>query len=156
MLACARFFYSTGRDGSWGRPLDRWLVAIHPRWGSPWLGTLLVGAAGMALCFVDLRQLEILSGTGLIAIYAGLAVASIVARRRGQIRHGGYRMPLYPLAPFATFAGLGLITWATWLDHDNGRAALIATVVQMGLAAAYYWLVLRGRGWTAVVPTDPA
>jgi amino acid transporter len=31
VLACARFFYGTGRDRSWGRPLDLWLTAIHPR-----------------------------------------------------------------------------------------------------------------------------
>jgi amino acid transporter len=152
VLACARFFYGTGRDGSWGRPLDRWMTAIHPRWGSPWLGTLIVGAVGMLLCFVDLKQLEILSGTGLIAIYAGIGVAAMVARRRGQTGQAGYRMPLYPLAPLATFAGLALIGWATWLDVEEGRPALVATAAQIALSASYYWLVLRPRGWTASVP----
>ncbi|MDB5695665.1 MAG: amino acid transporter, partial [Sphingomonas bacterium] len=47
VLACARFFYGTGRDRSWGRPLDGWLTAMHPRLGSPWAATLLLGAAGM-------------------------------------------------------------------------------------------------------------
>lgn len=89
VLACARFFYGTARDGSWGRPLDRWMVAIHPRWGSPWLGTLLVGGVGMALCLLPLRLLEVWSGAGLIAIYLGIAVAAVVAQRRGQTGRSG-------------------------------------------------------------------
>ncbi|MDQ2892404.1 MAG: APC family permease, partial [Pseudomonadota bacterium] len=50
ILACARFFYGTARDGSWGRPLDRWMAQIHPRFGSPWVGTLIVGGVGVACC----------------------------------------------------------------------------------------------------------
>ncbi|MEX7335933.1 amino acid permease, partial [Pseudomonas aeruginosa] len=40
ILACARFFYGTARDGSWGRPLDQWMTQVHPKFGSPWVGTL--------------------------------------------------------------------------------------------------------------------
>lgn len=152
VLACARFFYGTARDGSWGRPFDRWMVAIHPRWGSPWLGTLIVGAVGMALCFLPLRLLEVWSGAGLIAIYAGIALAAIVGRRTGLTTHAGYRMPLYPLAPIVTLIALTMIAWATWFDLDEGRPAIIATLVQIALAAGYYQLVLKRRGWTAVIP----
>jgi amino acid transporter len=152
VLACARFFYSTARDGSWGSPLDRWLVAVHPRFGSPWLGTLAIGAAGMGLCFVDLRWLEILSGTGLVAIYAGIAVAAIVGRRRGTLAHAAYRMPLYPLAPAVTLAALAYVAWTSWLDADGGRWALIATAAQVAASLAYYALVLRRRGWAVRLP----
>lgn len=152
VLACARFFYGTARDGSWGRPLDRWLLAIHPRWQSPWLGTMMVGGAGMLLCFLPLRLLEVWSGAGLIAIYAGIALAAIVGRRTGATAHARYRMPLYPLAPIVTIVALALITWATWFDLEEGRPAVIATLVQIAIAAGYYLLVLRRRNWTAVIP----
>ena len=152
VLACARFFYGTARDGSWGRPLDRWLTAVHPRFGSPWLGTLIVGGVGMVLCFLPLRLLEVWSGAGLIAIYAGIALAAVVGRRTGATAHARYRMPLYPLAPAVTFAALAGVTWATWWDVAEGRPAIVATAVQIALAAAYYLLVLRRRGWTVVVP----
>ena len=148
VLACARFFYGTARDGSWGRPLDRWLRAIHPAWNSPWAATLFVGLAGMALCVLPLRLLEILSGTGLVAIYAGLAVAAMVGRRSGATAHARYRMPFYPLAPLVTLAALALIAAATWADAAEGRPALIATVAQMAIAALYYLWRLRRRGWT--------
>ena len=152
VLACARFFYGTARDGSWGRPFDRWMLAIHPRWESPWIGTLLVGGVGMLLCFLPLRLLEVWSGAGLIAIYAGIAVAAMVGRRGGGTAHARYRMPWYPLAPVVTIVALVLITWATWFDLEEGRPAIVATLVQIAIAAAYYLLVLRRRGWHAVVP----
>ena len=153
VLACARFFYGTGRDGSWGRPVDRWLTLIHPRLRSPWLATLLLGAIGMALCFVRKEWLEVMSGTGLIAIYAGIAVAAMVGRRRGSSAHAPYRMPLYPLAPLITIAALVYVTWTNWLDVETGRPALYATAAQIVIAAGYYWLVLRRRGaWTVHIP----
>ncbi|WP_246248508.1 APC family permease [Sphingomonas hominis] len=153
VLACARFFYGTARDGSWGRPFDRWMSAIHPRWGSPHLGTLMVGGVGMALCFLPLRLLEVWSGAGLIAIYAGIAVAAMIGRRSGASRHATYRMPLYPLAPIVTLIALALITVATWQDVEEGRPAIVATMIQIVIATGYYLLVLRRRRWQAVVPT---
>ena len=153
VLACARFFYGTARDRSWGSPLDAWLTLVHPRTRSPWLVTLVIGAIGMALCFVRKDWLEVMSGTGLIAIYAGIAVAAIVGRRRGTSAHAPYRMPLFPLAPLVTVAALFYLTWTNWLDVETGRPALYATAAQIAVAACCYWLVIRRRGaWTVHVP----
>ena len=153
VLACARFFYSTARDGSWGRPVDNWLLAIHPRFGSPWIGTLLIGCIGIGLCFLPRRLLEVWSGAGLIVIYAGIAVAVMIGRRRGLTDHGPYRMPLYPLAPIVTFAALGYVLTTSWLDAADGRPALYATAAQIAVSVAYYLLILRRRGeWSATVP----
>ena len=146
VLACARFFYSTARDGCWGRPIDGWLTQIHPRFGSPWIGTAIVGAVAVALCFLPRRLLELWSATGLIAIYAGIAVAAMVGRGKGITAQAPYRMPLYPAAPLITFAALGYVTLTSWWDADYGRPALIATLVQVAVSAAYYLLVLRPRG----------
>ncbi|WP_287978379.1 APC family permease [Sphingomonas sp.] len=153
ILACARFFYGTARDGSWGRPLDAWMAMIHPRFGSPWVATLIVGGVGVGCCFLPLTLLLVLSGTGLVAIYAGIAVAAIVGRRTGATGHAAYRMPLYPLAPVATLIALGYVTWTSWLDPDEGRPGLIMTALQILGSAAYYWFVLRRRGdWRVHVP----
>ena len=149
-LACARFFYASGRDRAWGRPLDRWLSAVHPRFGSPWIGTLLVGAVGVACCFLPLTLLLVLSGAGLVAIYAGIALAAIAGRRSGATAHAPYRMPLYPLAPLVTLTALAYVVWTSWFDLEEGRPGLIVTAVQIGGAWLYYRLVLRRRGpWTA-------
>ncbi|GAA4007089.1 hypothetical protein GCM10022211_20220 [Sphingomonas humi] len=152
ILACARFLYGTARDRSWNLPLDEWLSALHPRWASPWLGTLLVGAVMIACCFLPLSFLLVVSGAGLIVIYAGIAAAALVGRRRGLTGGDTYRMPLFPLPPLVTLAALTLILWATWLDLEEGRPALIATAVQIGCAWLYWRLILVRRGWKASVP----
>ena len=146
ILATARFFYSTARNRSWGRPLDVWLCAIHPRLDSPAIGTLLIGAVGTAACFLPLQLLLVVSGAGLVAIYAGIALAALIGRRSGATAHAPYRMPLFPLAPLVTLAALAYVVWTSWLDLEEGRPALIATAAQIGLALLYYALVLRRRG----------
>ena len=157
ILACARFFYGTARDGSWGRPLDAWMAQIHPRLGSPWVGTLIVGGVGIACCFLPLTLLLVLSGTGLVAIYAGIAVAAMVGRRSGTTDHAPYRMPLYPVAPIVTLLALGYVVWTSWLDLEEGRPGLIMTGVQILGSAGYYWIVLRRRGgWNVIVPGEQA
>ncbi len=153
ILACARFFYGTARDKCWGRPIDVWLTAIHPRFGSPWVGTLIVGGAGIACCFMPLELLLVLSGTGLVAIYAGIALALIVGRRRGMLDDVPFRSPFYPLAPLLTLAALGYVMCLNWLDLREGRPGLIMTGAQMLLSALYYLLVLRRRGaWNVQIP----
>ena len=146
ILAYSRFFYSTGRDAIWGKALDPWVTNIHPRLGSPWIATLAVGAVSCAACFVPLRLLLVLSGAGIAVTYLGIALAAIVGRRTGATDHADYRMPLFPLAPLVTIAALALVFWASWLDTETGRPGLIATAVQMLLAALYFALVLRRRG----------
>ena len=155
ILACSRFFYGTARDGSWGRPLDRWMTQIHPRFGSPWIGTLFVGGVGVVCCFLPLTLLLVLSGTGLVAIYAGIAVAAMVGRRSGATAHARYRMPFYPLAPVITLIALAYVVWTSWLDPEEGRPGLIMTAMQILGSAAYYWFVLRPRGaWNVHVPDE--
>ena len=149
ILACARFFYSTARDGAWGRPVDRWMSAVHPRFGSPWIGTLLVGGVGVACCFLPLTLLLVLSGTGLVAIYAGIALAAMAGRRSGATAHAPYRMPLYPLAPLLTLVALAYVVWTSWQDVEEGRPGLLMTAAQIALSAGWYWFVVRRRGiWT--------
>ena len=149
VLASARFFYATGRDRAWGRPIDAWLAAIHPRFASPWIATLVTGGAGIAACFVPLPLLFVISGTGIVVTYAGVSLAALAGRRSGASAHGLYRMPWFPLAPLLTLVALAGVVWASWLDPVTGRPGLIATAAQMLVAAGYYWFVLRRRSWRA-------
>lgn len=153
ILATARFFYGTARDRCWGRPVDELLVAIHPRFGSPWIATLITGGIGAVCCFAPLDLLLVISGTGLIAIYAGIALASIAGRSSGQTLSAPFKMPLFPLAPVVTLTALGYVVWLNWLDPGEGRTGLLMTGAQILLSAAYYRLVLRPRGtWDVHVP----
>jgi len=146
ILACARFFYSTGRDRAWIPRIDDWLVAIHPRFDSPWIGTLIVGGMGTLACFLPMSMLLVLNGTGLVAIYGGIALAAMAGRRGGASAHAPYRMPLYPLAPAVTLLALAYVVWTSWLDVGEGRPGLIATVAQIAGSVLWYKLVLCRRG----------
>jgi amino acid transporter len=153
VLASARFFWCTGRDRVWSYRFDALIGAIHPKWQSPWVATLIIGGIGVACCFISLKFLLILNGGGLIVTYAAISIAVIAGRRNGATAHGVYRMPLFPIAPVFTLLALVYVVYATWLDPEEGRPGVIATVAQMVLAAGYYWFVLRRRGeWVVQEP----
>ena len=137
----------------WGGVVDRWIAAVHPRWHSPWVATLVNGALGIACCFIKLNFLLILSGGGLLVTYAAISLAALAGRRTGSTAHGHYRMPLFPVAPILTLIALAYVAWNNWLDVEAGRPGLIATAAQIGAAILYYLLVLRRRG--AWVVHDP-
>lgn len=150
ILAYARFFYSTGRDAIWGKLLDPWVTRIHPRLGSPWIATLMVGAVSCAACLLPLRLLLVLSGAGIAVTYLGIALAAMIGRKTGATAHADYRMPLFPVAPLVTIVALIIVFWASWLDPETGRPGLLVTAAQMAVAALYYRLVLRRRGEWAI------
>jgi len=154
ILACGRFFFSTGRDRCWGKPVDRLIEHIHPRFGSPWAGTLLIGAVGIGCCFLPLSLVLLMSGGGLIVTFAAISLAAIVGRRSGATHHAPYRMPWFPLAPVLTLIALAGVVVVNWQDAEQGRPGLIATAVQMAASALYYWFVLRRReeGWIVTEP----
>jgi amino acid transporter len=153
VLASARFFWCTGRDCVWGYRFDAFIGAVHPKLQSPWIATLIIGAIGIACCFISLKFLLILNGGGLIVTYAMISAAAIAGRRNGATGHALYRMPLFPLAPVFTLLALTYVVYANWLDPEEGRPGMIATAAQIVAAAAYYWFVLRRRG--AWVVRDP-
>lgn len=61
-----RYLYSSGRDRIWAAPINRAFVRVHPRFGSPWVATLVVAASAVACWFLGLNQLIVLaSGCGI-------------------------------------------------------------------------------------------
>ncbi len=146
ILGFSRFLYSTARDGVWGLRADSWLTAIHPRFHSPWISTLVVGGVGITACFIRLDLLLVLSGAGIAITYLAIAFAAMAGRRSGATAHGLYRMPIFPLAPVVTILAIAYVFWTNWLDPEVGRPGLIATGAQILVSAAYYLLVLRRRG----------
>ena len=146
VLASARFFWCTGRDCVWGYRFDELIGAIHPKWQSPWIATLIIGLIGVACCFISLKFLLILNGGGLIVTYAAISLGALAGRRNGSTGHAFYKMPLFPLAPVFTLLALVYVVYANWQDVEEGRPGMIATGAQIAIAAGYYWVVLRRRG----------
>ena len=153
-LINARQLYCSGRDGAWPGPVNRWVAMVHPRFNSPWIATLVMGAATAACCLLPLDMLIMMTGAGFVIVYAGVSVAAIAGRVNRSTMVGHYRMPLYPLWPALSLVMLAGVTWAELIDPDEGRPSLIANVVVMALSAAYYWLYLRRRGGWALRGAD--
>ena len=148
-LISARQLFCSGRDGVWPGPLNRAFQAVHPRFHSPWISTLVTGAVAAGCCFIPLKQLVILTATNLVVIYAGVSLAVIVGRINGTTAVGHYRMPLFPLWPVVSLLALAGVAFVDWLDPDQGQPGLLANLAVMAVSVAYYLLYLRRRGgWT--------
>lgn len=147
MLLTARLVFSTGRDGTWSPRIDGGLTALHPRFGTPWIATVVTGALSAAACFLDTRFLLVVTGTALVAVYGALCVAVIAGRRNGSTADAGYRMPWFPVAPVAALGALGYVVYQSARDPEIGRPSLGVTALVIALSVAYYLLALRRRGW---------
>jgi len=153
-LINARQLYCSGRDGVWPAPASRWMAAVHPRFRSPWIAALVMGAATLGCCLLPLTLLVMVTGAGLVVIYAGVAVAVLAGRRNGTTDVGHYRMRLYPLWPALALVALAGVTVADLMDPQVGRPSLIANVVVMAISAAYYLFYLKRRGGWALRGAD--
>lgn len=146
LLISARMMFSTGRDKAWPASISRGLSSIHPRFGTPWIATIVTGIAAAAVCFVDFQTLLVVTGTSLVVVYGALAVAVMAGRRNGSTRHGTYRMPLFPLPPLVALAALGYVVYQNATDAEIGRPSLLVTLGVLAVSGVYYLAVLRRRG----------
>ncbi len=142
-LMGGRQLYSSGRDRAWPQRMSRALARLHPRFNSPWIATLAIGATSLLWCLVKLEVLVVLIGDGTAAIYACMCLAALRARRSGLA--APYRMPLFPWLPLLALAALAGVGLTDLLDAD-GRKGLLASAATVALAMLYYRLVLKPRG----------
>jgi amino acid transporter len=152
LLLTARLFFSTARDSVWPAPVSRVLGAIHPRFHTPWVATLVVGVLSAAVCFVDLDVLLVVTGSSLIVVYAALCLAALLGRRNGTTAHAAYRMRWFPLPPLLALAALGYVTYQTARDPVIGRPSLLVTLGIIVVAAVCYFI--RRKEWTLRGPAD--
>jgi amino acid transporter len=144
-LMGGRQLYSSGRDRAWGGRASAALARLHPRFNSPWVATLAVGAVAMLWCLVKLNVLLILIGDGTAAIYACMCLAALAGRRRGVTDASPFRMRPFPLLPWLGLVALGALALADLFDPD-GRTGLAVAGGVIAAAVLYYRLALRGRG----------
>jgi amino acid transporter len=145
-LMAGRLLYATARDRVWPEALNSAFVRLHPRFNSPWIGTLVMGAVSLAWCFAPKGWLLIVIASGNVGFYAALCLAAIKGRLTGSTAHAGWRMPLFPLAPVLGLLALGAVVWAAAMEPKRGQAGLIALVVVLAVSALWYWLVLKPKG----------
>jgi len=146
VLGYGRILFSSARDRAFPGPVSGWMSWVHPRFKSPWLPTAFIGVLGAVLCIgVSLNTLVNLTGASLVADYALIAIAALVARPTGATRHSSYKMPFWPLPPFLALASLG------YVFTQQTRLLLEVTLITMGIGLLYWAVVIlpqKGRAWT--------
>ena len=144
-LMGGRQLYSSGRDRAWPARLSMAFARLHPRFNSPWVATLTVGATSLLWCLVRLDVLVVLIGEGTAAIYACMCLAALRGRRSGASAHAAYRMPGFPLQPVLALVVLAAVGGADLFDPD-GRKGVLASAGVVVASVLYYRLVLHRRG----------
>ena len=96
MFGQTRVFYSMSRDGL----LPKVLAKVHPRFKTPWINTLIVGAlVSIAAAVFDINQLGDLTSVGTLVAF-GLVCFSVIwlrYQRPDLPRH--FRVPGFPVIP---------------------------------------------------------
>src|SRR5664279_1304733 len=121
-------------------------MVTHDRFHSPWIATLAAGAASMAVCFLGLQLLLVLTGTGIALIYAAMCIAAIAGRRSNASNHAAYRMPFYPFWPVLGLLALAYVLYTSAFDPDVGRPSLLANAVVIAVSLGYYAFMVRRKG----------
>jgi APA family basic amino acid/polyamine antiporter len=122
MVAQPRIFMSMSQDGL----MPKWAGAIHPRWRTPHVMTIVTGAiVALAAGFTPIDVLGELVSIGTLFAFVVVALGVIVMRRKRPDLHRPFRMPGVPwlpvvsaLASFALMASLSAETWmrlALWM-----------------------------------------
>ena len=151
-LTCyGRFVYSTGRDRIWAPPINRALIRLHPRWGSPWIATVAVAVCAAACCVLPLNTIVPLVSFTNLPTFALLALGCIAGRRRGATGTlGRFRSPFFPLPQSLTLIAVAGLTVLVWNDPIDGRPGVLAVIAVIALSVLYYSFVLSRRpgGWS--------
>ena len=154
VICYGRWLWSSGRDAIWAAPVNRALVRLHPRFGSPWVASVLVGATAVAFTLLGLRALVLLAAANGIVNWALLNWAGLVGRRRGLTGQAGtYRAPLFPLTNVVSLIAATGLAVLTWQDADGRRGEVMLAVIMVA-ALLYHRFVLlrRAGGWQMVGP----
>ncbi len=116
LLGQSRVFFAMSRDGLLPRIFSR----VHPRYGTPYRSTILLGAVVAVLAgFTSIDVLAELVNIGTLFAFVVVALGVILLRRNRPDLPRAFRTPLVPLVPvLSVLASVWLmlnLTAETWL-----------------------------------------
>src|SRR5271170_5265837 len=96
LLGQSRVFYSMSRDGL----LWKWAGVIHPRFRTPWISNLVVGAVVAFMpALLPIDRLSELVNMGTLLAFAIVCAGVWILRRRNPGLHRPFKTPWVPLVP---------------------------------------------------------
>jgi len=119
LLGQSRVFYSMSKDGL----LPKWASAIHPKFRTPWITTIIFGAfAAIMPAFLPIDNLSQLVNIGTLLAFTIVCAGVWVLRVRHPEMARPFKTPLVPLVPILGIVSavylmsrLALITWAVMI-----------------------------------------
>ena len=108
LLGQSRVFYSMSRDGL----LWKWAGVIHPRFRTPWISNLVVGAiVAFMPALLPISRLSELVNMGTLLAFAIVCAGVWIQRRRNPTLHRPFKTPLVPLVPFLGIVSALYLVW---------------------------------------------
>src|SRR6201997_293610 len=115
LLGQSRVFYSMSKDGL----LPKWASAVHPRFRTPWITTIIFGAfAAIMPAFFNIDVLSELVNIGTLLAFTIVSAGVWVLRVRNPELKRPFKTPLVPLVPILGIVSalylmsrLSLFTW---------------------------------------------
>ena len=102
LLGQSRVFYSMSRDGL----LPHWAGAIHPRFRTPWISSMVVGVAvAIFASLIPIGDLAVLVNIGTLLAFVIVCAGVWILRRKRPDLPRPFKTPLVPLVPI-----LGILT----------------------------------------------
>jgi len=131
LLGQSRVFFAMSRDGL----LPPVFSAVHARFGTPHLSTMLVGGIVAVIAgFVPLGELAELANIGTLFAFVVVSLGVIVLRRTDPERRRPFRTPLVPFLPIASVLG------CFYLMAALPRPTWIRFVVWLAIGLVIYFL----------------
>ena len=143
MLGQSRVAFAMSRDGL----LPLGLSKVHPRFGTPYRITIIVGVVVAALAgFIPLEELAELVNIGTLFAFVLVSVAVIVLRRTRPDLPRAFRTPLVPIVPI--LAVLACVTLMLFLTVNTWVRFLVWMLIGLVVYFAY------GRGHSRLARPD--
>ncbi len=132
LYAQTRIFYTMARDGLLPAPL----AAVHPKFRTPWINTLLVGALASGFAgFMSLGSLADLTNVGALAAFAIVCITVLYLRWAAPGLKRPFRTPLFPFTPVMG-AAMCLFLLMSLMANDHTRLFFLVYLI-CGLAVYF-------------------
>ena len=136
LLGQSRIFFAISRDGLLPPAFSR----IHPRFQTPYIPTMLTGAAvGITAALLPIQEIAELTNIGTLFAFVLVCLGVWILRYIDPEQHRPFRTPFVPLVPIVgalsclyLMASLPIVTWIRFFVLTDGGAHVVGLKKTIG------------------------